>query len=241
MKKFKRKEFSLEGKLRAEKRFRSVLIVCAVLWCAFCIYFLWDFSVEKMGIAILSSFGLAGISLPLYFYYYFPYWRAMRWLRSKSSDINEKNYYGRAFFSHQPFAIIPYSEIGWVYLEAVFFDDDDEPREYKLCIYCKDGKKFKSEKADQHSYDEVAMKVPGVVTGIGSESRKKYLRNNPVAKAKYMRRWMIGGGILSVISFTSFLSNIIFARDNSITNIMFSIPLFCVGVWLLYQARNSDK
>ncbi len=124
----------------------------------------------------------------------------VKWLKKKgyeniTDDIDISNptlpkskiYCGqRAFFSKKPKAIIPYSEIAWVYVKKSKINGISA--ENHTIIYMNDGKKFT---ITVHRYEEefklllanyIIKNSPNVILGYGPEQKMKYKKINKNSK-----------------------------------------------------------
>lgn len=226
------------SKMRAERIFRYILIIYSLLWSIITVILLADYDNERMALIIfLITPLLAGVII--YFGHYYSYFRSTKWLHTKSSDILNEIQLGKAVISLTPYAVIPYSQIAWVYLDP-FYGEDSEPIYYTLIIYCKDGTSFKIESDSEDWYEKIISEIPEVISGIGSEKRKQYLQGNPEASAKRDRTKCVWGVILLLLM--ACLSSISIINESiKPMGVVLLTALLIGGIWLLWQGKKTNN
>lgn len=182
----------------------------------------------------------------------------LKWLKEKgiehiADDISleqptlprSKIYCGRqSFFCKKPCAIIPYSEVAWVYLyERKFYGIIT--MEKSVIIYTKDGKRFAvSWRDDEFKWlleNFIIRYSPNVVLGFGAEQKKRYRELNPShseENKKYKRLW---GIVLIAIAIVFAILMIAFKETADISTLLIFIISFAISGVVLYMLGNKKK
>ena len=224
------------SKIKTERIFRYCIITYTILLCAFSVVSLFDFSGKKMAIVLSGAIPL-WIASVIYFNYYFPLLRSLKWPHTKYDNILREIKSRKAVFSTTPYTIIPYSQIAWVYLDYRFVGEDGESLGGFLAVHCKDGQKFKIESSYEFWYDKITTEVEGVIIGFGPDKRKQYLSDNPTAKIKHKRSKTIWGIILLLCS-AGLTSLSIINKAIKPMGIVLIALLLIGGIFILMQGKT---
>lgn len=184
----------IEKKRKEAKVLKIILPILTAMW--FGSFFLINNLEFAVAYPIVMLLGVAFLTcVIIYFASYMPFLSGVKWLEERglegvADDIilekptlpRSKIYCGqRALFSKKPYAIIPYSEIAWVYLY--------ERRtngilvEKAFILYTKDGKKFTlNAHEDEFKWlleNYIIPNSPNVVIGYGAKQKAQYKQLNP--------------------------------------------------------------
>lgn len=205
----------IEKKFKSDKVFRICLLILLIL--TIVAYTSMGF-VEEIELVIIPATLMANalwISGVIYFTSFLPFLNSVKRLKVKGlesliEDISlerptlprSKIYCGqRAFFCKKPCAIIPYSEVAWVYLY--------ERRAYGIAveksviIYTKDGKKCAlNSNSDEFKWlleNYIIPQSPSIVIGYGAEQKARYAQLNPEALNSGKKAKKIWGIVLMIL------------------------------------------
>ena len=232
--------------LRNERIWRYVLISYFPLWCIASVILLLDYSIlldysrsQRKSIVIFLMIPIL-IGVPLYIKDYLPYIRSRKWLQKKGCDIVQVVRSQKAVISLNPFAVVPYSQIAWIFLDP-FYGEDSEPIYYVLNIYCKDGSVFKIENNSTGWYELLISELPEIMSGNGPEKLKLYLQTNPTACDKRNRVKTIWGIVLLFVMLSLGSLSLFVTKSIKPMGVVVLVALLIGGIVLIRQGKNKNK
>ena len=179
-----------EKKIKTEKIFRFVTIGLLIMFVV-SLFIVSHIDVKTPELIIVFLVTAMLVCTLIYFGLFFPFLRNLRWLRKNgieniSHDINlnkptlprSKIYCGeRALLTKRPCLLIPYNEMGWVYIYKKYTNGFLTERSF--IIYTKDKHKFSLAFDDEDEIrwllnNYIIKNSPDVIIGYGKEQKERY-------------------------------------------------------------------
>ena len=248
--------------LKREKSAKTFKIIVLALFVAYVILFI----IPAAGIVEFDSLVIPIAVLPtvlfvlaiVYYVVFHPVMSSISWLKENNyintaDDIvldrptlpKSKIFCGKnALFCNKPFAIIPYSEIGWVHLYVR--KTNGITVEKAVIVYTRDGKKF-SLRSDENEFqwlleNYIVKYSPNTVIGYGKEQKMRYRQLNPnykIAKSKTMKK--VGIAFLCIAAFFFIMGIVNFKTVQVVTVAIIILICSIVGMILLLSSKNNKK
>lgn len=224
------------SEIRNEKIVRCIVLCYTILSGIICAVLHIDYTQEK-ALWMVALLVPVPLGLLIYFLGFFPCYRTICWLKRNSLDIFDVLTSGNAVISDSPFAVIPFSQIAWIYLNHPS-GEEEPPYSYFLEVRCTDGSAFTIYSNAESWYYKILSAVPNVIIGMPGTALSLYLTRFPRVKAKRYRKH----GSLLLLAGIGFATMSIVNQHITWASILILAFLLLTGGWLLiksFHAKNS--